>query len=230
MSDDVFRLVVTAAVVLAAISFLVQAVVSIVVLKAFRRVQEGVEDIGTRVATLSGKMEPLMESVGPMITKAAPVIERIGPMMQSLTETMERSKPAIAAAVELMNKAVPVVDQARQVVTHTDEVLTEARPQITKFSEEAVGAARAARAQVDRIGDLLHDASDRAHARLEQIDNSLQQTVGQVGQVGDAMKRAVMRPVREANGVAAGISAAVSSLVHPRKSPDAVTQDEEMFI
>jgi hypothetical protein len=45
------------------------------------------------------------------------------------------------------------------------------------------------------------------------------------------MKRAVMRPVREANGLAAGISAAVSTLVRPRKSsPDAATQDEEMFI
>jgi len=94
-----------------------------------------------------------------------------------------------------------------------------------------VGAARSTREQVERIGDLVHDASNRAHARLEQIDSSLEHTVGQVGQVGDAVKRAVMRPVREANGVAAGISAAVSTLVHPRKSsPDSVTQDEEMFI
>ncbi|MEI9975506.1 MAG: hypothetical protein WDO73_27625 [Ignavibacteriota bacterium] len=45
-----------------------------------------------------------------------------------------------------------------------------------------------------------------------------------------AVKRAVMRPVREANGLAAGISAAVSTLVNPRKAVDAVTQDEEMFI
>jgi len=46
------------------------------------------------------------------------------------------------------------------------------------------------------------------------------------------MKRAVMRPVREANGIAAGISAAVSTLVkRPRKSSvDSATQDEEMFI
>ncbi len=53
----------------------------------------------------------------------------------------------------------------------------------------------------------------------------------QIGQVGDAVKRAAMRPVREVNGLAAGISAAVSLLVKGRKSSvDSATQDEEMFI
>jgi len=109
-------------------------------------------------------------------------------------------------------------------------VIADARPHIAELSEEAVAITRSGREQVERIGDLLHDASDRARARLEQIDESLESTVGQVGQVGGAVKRAVLRPVREANGLAAGISAAVSTLVHPRKSPDAATQDEEMFI
>jgi hypothetical protein len=55
--------------------------------------------------------------------------------------------------------------------------------------------------------------------------------VEQAEQVGDAMKRAAMRPVREANGIAAGISAAVSTLVRGRKSSvDHATQDEELFI
>jgi hypothetical protein len=41
-----------------------------------------------------------------------------------------------------------------------------------------------------------------------------------------------MKPVREVNGLAAGISAAVSTLMHHqrRSSVDSATQDEEMFI
>jgi hypothetical protein len=55
--------------------------------------------------------------------------------------------------------------------------------------------------------------------------------VGQVEQVGDAVKRAVTRPGREIGGIAAGISAALSTLAHGRKYPvDRTTQDEEMFI
>ena len=56
-------------------------------------------------------------------------------------------------------------------------------------------------------------------------------TVEAVENAGDTMRKAVMRPVREVNGLAAGISAAVSSLVKGRKSSvDSATQDEEMFI
>jgi hypothetical protein len=42
----------------------------------------------------------------------------------------------------------------------------------------------------------------------------------------------VLRPVREVNGIAAGISAAVSTLVKGQRksSVDAATQDEELFI
>jgi hypothetical protein len=130
-----------------------------------------------------------------------------------------------------VEQAGPAVERARQVLTNTNQIIVEARPRIGEFSDEAVAAAQSVRQQVQRIGELLHDAGDRARARLEQIDESVEHTVGQVGQVGDAMKRAVMRPVREANGLAAGISAAVSTLVRPRKaSPDSATQDEEMFI
>ena len=95
-----------------------------------------------------------------------------------------------------------------------------------------VAISHSGREQVERIGDLLQDAGERARHRLEQIDHSVDATVGQVEQVGDAVKRTVMRPVREVNGIAAGVSAAVATLIKkPRKSSvDSATQDEEMFI
>jgi len=66
---------------------------------------------------------------------------------------------------------------------------------------------------------------------MDQIDHTVEHTVEQVEHVGDAVKRAAMKPVRELNGLAAGVSAAVSSLVKGRKySVDTATQDEEMFI
>jgi uncharacterized protein Yka (UPF0111/DUF47 family) len=143
---------------------------------------------------------------------------------------IDRTVEVIGKIGTVVDDARPILDDARKMVANAGLIVAEARPQITQFSDEAVGAARSAREQVERLGDVLTDASNRAHARLEQIDSSLEHTVGQVGQVGDAMKRAVLRPVREANGVAAGISAAVSTLVHRKSSPDGVTQDEEMFI
>ena len=238
MSDDVFRLVITAAVLLACIAFVVQAGVAIAFYKAVRKIQEKVEHLGTTAESMVGKMGPVAEKVGPIMDKFGPVVDRLGPMMDSATETMERLKPVIDRTVQVIGKiggvveeARPVIDSARQIVANANLVIAEARPRITEFSDEAVAAAHLGREQVERIGGLLHEAGDRARARLEQIDESLENTVGQVGNVGGAVKRAVLRPVREANGLAAGISAGLAALVHARKySPGAATQDEEMFI
>ena len=86
--------------------------------------------------------------------------------------------------------------------------------------------------QVEQIGASLQNAADIAKTRLEKIDTAVDNTVEQVEDVGAAMKKAVMRPVREVNGLAAGISAAVSTLVRVQRkySVDHATQDEEMFI
>jgi hypothetical protein len=52
-----------------------------------------------------------------------------------------------------------------------------------------------------------------------------------VQHVGNNIKSAAMKPVREASGVIAGVKAAVSTYAQGRRaSVDHVTQDEEMFI
>ena len=72
----------------------------------------------------------------------------------------------------------------------------------------------------------------RTHARLEQIDHAVEATVKQIENVSGTVKSAVLRPVREVDGIAAGISAKVSTLGRGRRksSVDSATQDEEMFI
>ena len=124
------------------------------------------------------------------------------------------------------------VQRATELATTTNLVIGDVRPQVAQLSHEAKEITRLGREQVERIGDLLHDAGDKARARLEQIDHSVETTIEKVEQVSGAMKRAVMLPVREVNGLAAGISAVVSTLVRGQRksSVDAATQDEEMFI
>src|ERR1019366_3497190 len=68
--------------------------------------------------------------------------------------------------------------------------------------------------------------------RLEQIDHAVEATIKQIENVSGTVKSAVLRPVREVSGIAAGISAMVATLVRGRhkSSVDSATQDEEMFI
>jgi len=204
-------MVVTAAVALASIAFVVQAMAMFAFYRVARRMQQ-------KVGPLADQAEPVIGKLGPMIDEVGLVAQKLGPMID---------KVGLAAG-----KVAPVADRVESVLATANRIMEENRPRISELSGEAVEIVRSGREQVERIGELLHDAGDCARARLEQIDQAVESTVEQVGQVGDAVKRAVLRPVREVNGLAAGISAAVATLVHHSRKPsvDQATQDEEMFI
>jgi ABC-type transporter Mla subunit MlaD len=197
MPDDVFRIVITVAVALASLAFLVQAGVAIALYRVVGRMQR-------KVFPLADRAEATLKDVGPVIAKVGPALDRVG----------------------------PVLTEAQDVLNQAKKILSENQPRIGEITAEGVAIAKSSRRQVDRIGELLNDAGGRAKERLEQIDRSVDSTVENLEHAGDAMKRAVMRPMREVNGLAAGISAVVSTLVHGTRRPsvDAATQDEEMFI
>jgi ElaB/YqjD/DUF883 family membrane-anchored ribosome-binding protein len=204
MSEDVFRIVVTVAVALACIAFLVQSFVVLGLYMAIRKMQ--------------AKVEPLIERAEPLIAKVGPVVDSAKPLIEKASATVEK-------AGVVVEKAGPILDNVRKIIEDN-------RPRVAEVSAETVELAKSARKHVERVGGLIDEAGERAKERIAQIDESVEQTVDQVGQVGDAMKRAVMKPVREVNGIAAGVSAAVSTIVHGSRRPNVVsaTQDEEMFI
>ena len=132
----------------------------------------------------------------------------------------------------LAKRVTELTTSANQVIVTANNIMLDARPDIREIADEASAIVRTGREQVERLGELLHDAGDVARSRIQQIDQAVTSTVEQVEHVGESVKSAVMRPVREVNGLAAGISAAVSTLVRRqhKSSVDAATQDEEMFI
>ncbi len=224
MPEDVFRIVITAAVVLAAIVFVAQAMGILALFRAVRALR-------ARIEPFLASAEPSLVEIGPAVAKLQAVADKAGPVIQKIGVLAEKAAPVIEKAGPVIEKTGPAVDQARRVLQTTQEILDENRPRIAHLAAEATATVRSGREQVERVGELLHDAGDRARARLEQIDRTVDTTVGQIEQVGDSVKRAVLKPVREVNGLAAGISAAVGALVRGRKYPvDHATQDEEMFI
>jgi methyl-accepting chemotaxis protein len=211
MPDELFRFVVAVGVTLASIAFLVQAFMSIAIYRVSREVQQ--------------KLHHLVETGDLTAAKAAPMIDRLGPLLDNATAVVKKAGP-------VLDQARGAVERATQVLTTAGELLEEVRPRVVEISSDGVAIAKTGREQVERLGTLIHDVSDRARERIDQLDRSVDSTVEQVEQVSEAVRRAALRPVREVNGLAAGISAAVSTFVHgPRRSSVAhATQDEEMFI
>ncbi|HLI86158.1 MAG TPA: hypothetical protein VKV17_19735 [Bryobacteraceae bacterium] len=218
MSEELFRNIVAVAVTLACIAFVVQSIVVIALFVVLRKMQQ-------KVATL-------IEMGDAVTTRAMPVIDKMKPLAEQAAATLEKVRPVLEKAVPVVEKAGPAVDKVTAILASTHLILEENRPRIAEMSTQAAAIVRSGREQVDHLGSLLDDASTRARARIAQIDRSVDHTVEQVEQVGENVRRAAMRPVREANAIGAAISAAVSTLIHGsrRSSVEHATQDEEMFI
>ncbi len=217
MSDEWFRIAVVVGVGLASLAFVVQAIVVVALYRSSRKMQRKLEALADRADPVIVKVGPLLEKVGPAVEKAGATIEKLGPLF-------EKGEP-------MMDRIGKLAQEAEKLVVTLKQTVDETRPRVAEVSSEVAGIARSGREQVEKLGDFLTDASERARCRLEQIDETVSSTVEHVEQAGESVKKAVMRPVREVNGLAAGLSAAVATLVKGRKSSVAsATQDEEMFI
>jgi hypothetical protein len=138
-------------------------------------------------------------------------------LLRTVKEMKEKVEP-------LTGKVEPVLEMAR---SSTVELM----PRIMEISADAVEISKSAREQMGRISELLKDFSERARAQVARIDGAVDQTVGNVQQAGEQVRDAVLKPVREVNGVLAGIKTAISVYSHGRRhTVDHATQDEEMFI
>ncbi|MFB3827645.1 MAG: hypothetical protein ACE15B_12810 [Bryobacteraceae bacterium] len=135
-------------------------------------------------------------------------------------------------ARRLEERIVPLTENTGPILQNARQMLEENRPRVNEITIQAVEIAKTARQQAVKISALVDETSARARVRIAQVDEKFDETVAQVEQVGGAVKGAVLRPVREANAILAGLRAALGVYVHGahRSSVDTATQDEEMFI
>jgi hypothetical protein len=141
-------------------------------------------------------------------------------------------KEAQKAGKDAQNKLGPLVDRFDAILTTSSQILEQNRPNIAEITAETLIIAKTARQHVERIGELIDDTSVRAKARITQIDQTVGRTMEQVDHAGEAVKSAVLMPVKEVNGIVAGVKAALNTYAQGgnRNSPEHATQDEEMFI
>ena len=88
-----------------------------------------------------------------------------------------------------------------------------------------------AKDQAVRFAEVGRDIADRAKVQVARVDAAVDDTVGQVQDLGTNLKSAVRKPATEVSGVIAGIKAGVAAYASgQRPNVSRATQDEEMFI
>jgi len=129
------------------------------------------------------------------------------------------------------DKLMPIVVAVTPILGTVRRFVDENTPKLSHLTTDMAAVVKSLHEQVNRLGEVVKEVSDRARAQVARIDGAVDQTVEQVQQASEVVKQAILGPVKQVDGIVHGIRAAISVVAHSRReSVDHATQDEEMFI
>ncbi|RPI12024.1 MAG: hypothetical protein EHM65_06435 [Acidobacteriales bacterium] len=131
----------------------------------------------------------------------------------------------------LRETATRTAGQVESLVESLQRSQEQTRKQISEVATKAGEVLDLAHKQLIRIDDVLGDAVGRARIQMDRVELILDDSIGKLQETTALLQKGILRPVREINGVAAGVQAALSFLFRSqRMTVEQATHDEEMFI
>jgi hypothetical protein len=134
------------------------------------------------------------------------------------------SREVQATAQRLAPKVEALVESSRIAVDDSRRLIGE----VTVKTSEILDCARK---QIYRVDDVLDDASARARVQLDRAEMVIDDAMIRAQETVALVHEGIMKPLREIQGVTAGVRTAISFLIRGgRRDPARATADEEMFI
>src|ERR1700730_706323 len=134
----------------------------------------------------------------------------------------------VKAMQQTINPLVPKVESLVERATSTVE---QSSKQITEVTTRANEILDSTKRQLAIVEDVVGDAAVRAKVQMERVELVLDDTLSRAHETVAVVHDGIMRPLREVNGIAAGIRAALGAMARGnRPTVDRATSDEEMFI
>ena len=131
----------------------------------------------------------------------------------------------------LQASITPLIPKVESLVEKTNSTVEQSGRQITEITTRANDILDSTRRQLAIVEDVVGDAAVRAKVQMERVELVLDDTLSRAHETVAVFHDGIMRPLREVNGLAAGIRAALASMARGnRPTPDHATSDEEMFI
>src|SRR5580704_4566763 len=132
------------------------------------------------------------------------------------------------ALQEKIDPLLPKVDKLVAIATSTVE---QSSRQITEITSRTNDILDSTKRQLTIVEDVVGDAAARAKLQMERVELVLDDTLSRAHETVALVHDGIMRPLREVNGIAAGIRAALGAMARGnRPTVDRATSDEEMFI
>ncbi len=138
----------------------------------------------------------------------------------------------IYKTVKAMQQSInPLLPKVESLVEKTNTTVEQSGRQITEITTRANDILDSTKRQLAIVEDVVGDAALRAKVQMERVELVLDDTLSRAHETVAVFHDGVMKPLREINGLAAGIRAALGAIARGnRPTPDRATSDEEMFI
>jgi len=134
-------------------------------------------------------------------------------------------------ARELKNKVTTFTAPALNIMDVSKRTLEKVEGHVDKIGASSNAILDVTKLQLVKVDELISDASTRAKVQMERAEMVLDDTMTRVTNTVSFMQSGVVRPVREVQGIFAGIRSALAHLGRSgRATVDHATSDEEMFI
>jgi len=135
------------------------------------------------------------------------------------------------ATRRIEDKTIPLVPKVEALVESSRAVVDDSKIQIREITLKTNEILDATRKQLARVDEVMQDAAARAHIQLDHAEMVVDDTINRAQETVTLVHNGIMTPLREIQGVAAGLRAGVRYLMRGRNTdPMHATADEEMFI
>jgi F0F1-type ATP synthase membrane subunit b/b' len=141
----------------------------------------------------------------------------------------------VFSILRTMKKVKEQVDgflpKAETFLASSEKTLAESRQQIAAVTQKANTILDLTEQQMLKFDEVFTDAANRAKVQMERVELVLDDTMSRVHKTAVGLNNAILKPIKEITGVAAGLRAAFQLLLRGgRPTVAQVTADEEMFI
>ena len=131
----------------------------------------------------------------------------------------------------LQGQILVFLPKAEGFIENTERALVENQQQIKEITTRAISVLDTTQKQLVRVDGFVDDTTIRAKVQMERLEMVLDDTVGRVHATVVTLNNGILRPLRELNGMAAGLRAAFLHFFRGGKGNIAhIASDEEMFI
>jgi uncharacterized protein YoxC len=118
------------------------------------------------------------------------------------------------------------------ILVRTNRILEDSETRVASIMGDAAEITRLTRDQIQKVDRVFTDATDRMRVQVIRADQMITGALEVIEDTSGRIRKTVWEPVHQASAVLKGIKVGLDFLRNQRRrpDPDAIHQDEELFI